>query len=167
MQGWWQAAEEQLQRQQAELLALRRRTAAQSAWEANSTSSDSSTEGLRRPMAPKHAQAMVRILCSLIRRGCLQVMQFWDFSGCFSVMNWSLVILAGSRHLYLVLHAAMFDCYWSAMEHTPAAGAFVLGKGSVCRERSISGESGRVCSDQGREHLEQNQAHQMKAVAMN
>ncbi|KAK9835592.1 hypothetical protein WJX74_003710 [Apatococcus lobatus] len=58
-QGWWQAAEEQLQRQQAELLALRSRTAARPLWEADPCSPDSSTDGSSRPMAAKHAQAVM------------------------------------------------------------------------------------------------------------
>ena len=41
MQGWWQAAEEQLQRQQAELLALRTRAAPRPHWDAASSSSGS------------------------------------------------------------------------------------------------------------------------------
>ena len=59
VQGWWRAAEEQLQRQQAELLAVRNRTATKPLRDAGSSCSDSSNDGSRRILPAKHADAVV------------------------------------------------------------------------------------------------------------
>lgn len=59
MQGWWQAAEEQVQRQQAKMVVLRSRTAARPMQIAESDSSGASDRERNTPLAVHQAAAVV------------------------------------------------------------------------------------------------------------